>query len=431
MSIDADITHVSAANGAVTRLSPALDFEEKLAIVGAFSGLLEHATEDLDLAVENITRRLEALMGGAVDLHASPLREAWDLRDVVSTSTQGQLSRLGALRHKKQVVLYGPPGTGKTYEAKELADRLIRFEAVRRWGVEDYLRMRERLGELVRVQVRRRQLHGGYSYEDFVVGLRVAEHGVTEAYRGDLLQLIDEMRASRVTSPDPAPLPWVLILDEINRTDLSRLLGEAFSALDDRNAAIDLPSVGGHVVEPLRLPDDLYIIGTMNLIDQSVEQFDFALRRRFLWLHSGFRAPMIPLILKERWEAMDRVAKPWLREHGWERISGDMERLAQRAAALNEAVHASPLLGEEYELGHTYFFDVATFLSEDARLRLGAGTVDGYLWTSDGRPLGPLVDLWTHSLQPLLVEYLSGLDATARDRQMHELEAVFLAPAAA
>ena len=88
---------------------------------------------------------------------------------------------------------------------------------------------------------------------------------------------------------DPEPLPWVLILDEINRTDLSRLLGEAFSALDDRDAQIDLPAVGGHAVDPFKLPDDLFLIGTMNTIDQSVEQLDFAMRRRFFWLHSGFR----------------------------------------------------------------------------------------------------------------------------------------------
>ena len=138
------------------------------------------------------------------------------------------------------------PGTGKTFEAKALADRLIRNEAIRRWGPVEYLRNRERVSELVRRQVRRRQLHQAYSYEDFVIGLRVAENGETEPYRGDLLQLIDEIRQTRVTSMDPEPLPWVLILDEINRTDLSRLLGEAFSALDDRDAQIDLPAVGGH-----------------------------------------------------------------------------------------------------------------------------------------------------------------------------------------
>jgi len=399
--------------------------DDRLAVVSAFGSIAE--SEDLDIAFETVRGRLEALVGD-VDFHASPLREAWDLSDRALGFTSRGLPRLAALRHKRQVVLYGPPGTGKTFEAKHLAERLIRYEAMQRWGVENYLRMRERLGEIVRAQVRRRQLHAGYSYEDFVVGLRVAENGETEPYRGDLLQLIDEMRAARVTSPDPAPLPWVLILDEINRTDLSRLLGEAFSALDDRGAAIELPSVGGHRVDALKLPDDLYVIGTMNLIDQSVEQFDFALRRRFLWLWSGFRAEMIPQVLRERWEAMDRTQRPWLSRHPWDELAPDVMRLAERASALNQAVDSSPLLGSDYELGHTYFFDVAEFIADDPRLRFGSDGIGRYLWDEDGQPLGPLVDLWSHSLQPLLLEYLSGLDAVARDRQMQELESVFLAP---
>jgi 5-methylcytosine-specific restriction enzyme B len=407
---------------------PALSDEDKLAIAGAFADLLPGPVSDLDQAVGMVHERLAALVG-EVDFNASPLREAWDVSDEGAEVASGGLTRLAALRHKKQVVIYGPPGTGKTYEAKGLADRLIHYEAARRWGVETYLRSRERLAEIARVQVRRRQLHAGYSYEDFVVGLRVAEDGMTEAYRGDLLQLIDEMRAARLSSPDIEPLPWVLILDEINRTDLSRLLGEAFSALDDRGAAIDLPSVGGHRVDALKLPDDLYVIGTMNLIDQSVEQFDFALRRRFLWIHSGFRAPMIPRVLEGKWRALFTSDRPWLEAHPWERVQPDIERLADRAAALNAAICHSPLLGEEYEMGHTYFFDIATLLADDPALRLHGATLDGYLWSGDGQPRGPLLDLWTHSLQPLLVEYLSGLDAGARDREMHGLATVFTAPA--
>ena len=405
-----------------------LSVDEKLAVAGAFGDLLSDSElRDVDVAVELIRDRLGALRGD-VDLLTSPLREAWDVRDTGLSEAGVGLSRLGALLHKRQVVLYGPPGTGKTFEAKQLADRLIRYEAARRWGVENYLKMPERIGELVRMQVRRRQLHAGYSYEDFVVGLRVAESGETEPYRGDLLQLIDEMRAARVTSPDPAPLPWVLILDEINRTDLSRLLGEAFSALDDRNAAIELPSVGGHRVDALKLPDDLYVIGTMNLIDQSVEQFDFALRRRFLWLWSGFRPEMIPLVLEQRWRGLDRGRRPWLNNHPWDLVRPDVGRLAQRAAALNDAVRNSPLLGAEYELGHTYFFDVADFIADDPHLRLPDRSPGRYLWDESGEPLGPLVDLWSHSLQPLLVEYLAGMEAGARDRQLRELESVFLAP---
>ncbi len=229
---------------------------EKHAIADAFGSLAPDETrDDVDQTLFAVRARLGALHAAGtialphgVDYHTQPLCETWDAGEL--GRHRDGLSHLDALRHKQQVVLYGPPGTGKTFEAKALADRLIRGEAIRRWGPVAYLQQRERVSELVRQQVRRRQLHQAYSYEDFVIGLRVAENGETEPYRGDLLQLIDEIRQARVTSMDLAPLPWVLILDEINRTDLSRLLGEAFSALDDRDAQIDLPAVGGHVVEP-------------------------------------------------------------------------------------------------------------------------------------------------------------------------------------
>jgi 5-methylcytosine-specific restriction protein B len=409
--------------------------EEKHAIADAFGSLAaDEDRDDVDHTLFAVRARLEQLAAAGtislphgVDYHAEPLCETWDAGEL--GRGRSGMSHLDALRHKKQVVLYGPPGTGKTFEAKALADRLIRGEAMRRWGPVESLQRRERVSELVRQQVRRRQLHQAYSYEDFVIGLRVAENGETEPYRGDLLQLIDEIRQARVTSMDPEPLPWVLILDEINRTDLSRLLGEAFSALDDRDAQIDLPAVGGHAVDPFKFPHDLYLIGTMNTIDQSVEQLDFAMRRRFFWLHSGFRRHVIPAVLRARWEALDEGARPWIARHPWDALEPDVAQLADHAAALNHAIAESPLLGPDYELGHTYFFDVVGFVADQPRLRSTATAPGHYLWDAEGRPAPALVDLWSHSMEPLLADYLSGLDGGARDAHLRELASVFLAPA--
>ena len=409
--------------------------EEKHAIADAFGSLArDEDRDDVDRTLYAVRAQLEQLAAAGtislphgVDYHAEPLCETWDAGEL--GRGRSGMSHVDALRHKKQVVLYGPPGTGKTFEAKALADRLIRGEAMRRWGPVEYLQQRERVSELVRKQVRRRQLHQAYSYEDFMIGLRVAENGETEPYRGDLLQLIDELRQARVTSTDPEPLPWVLILDEINRTDLSRLLGEAFSALDDRDGQIDLPAVGGHAVDPFKLPDDLYLIGTMNTIDHSVEQLDFAMRRRFFWLHSGFRRHVIPAVLRARWEALDQAARPWLARHPWDALEPDVVQLADHAGALNHAIAESPLLGPDYELGHTYFFDVVGFVADQPRLRSAATAPGHYLWDADGRPAPALIDLWSHSMEPLLADYLSGLDGGARDAHLRELASVFLAPA--
>jgi 5-methylcytosine-specific restriction enzyme B len=129
-------------------------------------------------------------------------------------------------------------------------------------------------------QVRRIQLHQACSYEQFIGGLKLTENGteLEEGYLPELVREIDETREKH--NDDLAPLPWVLILDELNRTDLSRLLGEAFSVLDDRDTPIDLAGLGDDQERrTLSLPEDLFLVGTLNLIDQSVEQPDFARTR--------------------------------------------------------------------------------------------------------------------------------------------------------
>ena len=79
-----------------------------------------------------------------------------------------------------------------------------------------------------------------------------------------------------------------LSLDEINRVDLARLFGEAFSCIENRNESIDLPYKIDGVKLKLTVPDNLYILERLNEIDFSLERLDFALRRRFLWFKRGY-----------------------------------------------------------------------------------------------------------------------------------------------
>lgn len=388
----------------------------KQQIVEAFRGeFLEEdgAPEDLDEQLLHIRGALEDLGvqpdldGGTIDFYFPPLNGIWK----PDADGEEGASDLSLLLHKKHLVFYGPPGTSKTHRTRALAESLIRRAALEKWGAKRFFAEQDRVGELVDENVEWVQLHPGFGYEEFIRGLRL--DGDRTVYApGLLLRLVERM----VARGDDR-LPVVLVLDEINRTDLSRMFGEAFSLLENRGSSATLPGIdaGGDAVA-LELPDDLYVIGTMNLIDQSVEQMDFALRRRFLWRPCGFEPGPIVEVNRERWS--DHAP----RRYGWDRAEEDVGRLAERAEALNREIAASHHLGEQYELGHTYYFDAAfligTWLQGRKQLR------GGVLWRKPGKPQKPLEDLWALSLEPVLAQYLEGIDPTAAREEIERLRDV-------
>ncbi len=134
--------------------------------------------------------------------------------------------------------------------------------------------------------MRRLRLHPAYSYEEFTRGPRL-RGGKTVYEDGYLMRLVREIKDEPVRDGEK-PLPWVLMLDELNRAGLSRVFGEAFSVLEDRDSPVDLPGAEPAGPPPtLPLPGHLFVIGTMNPIDQSLEQIDFAPRRHFPWQRSS------------------------------------------------------------------------------------------------------------------------------------------------
>jgi len=159
-----------------------------------------------------------------------------------------------AIRRKGQAVLYGPPGTGKTYVAEHLAKHLI-------GGTDGF-------SDLV-------QFHPAYAYEDFIQGIRPQsddDGGLRyPLVPGRFLEFCERAESRRGTC--------VLIIDEINRANLSQVFGELMYLLEYRSRSIPLAG-GGR----LRIPKNVLIIGTMNTADRSIALVDHALRRRFAFL---------------------------------------------------------------------------------------------------------------------------------------------------
>ena len=149
------------------------------------------------------------------------------------TLNEEGFSEIQGLQYKKAIILYGPPGTSKTHSAKRLSKALITDHYLAKpANVKSYF---EREIDITENRIHRLQLHTNYTYEDFVAGYQLVANK-TKVVKGKLFEI------SKAAREDD--LPHVLILDEINRVDLSRLFGEVFSALEDREQDIDCQLVG-------------------------------------------------------------------------------------------------------------------------------------------------------------------------------------------
>jgi 5-methylcytosine-specific restriction enzyme B len=177
------------------------------------------------------------------------------------------------LREKRQIVLYGPPGTGKTYLAQALAE---------------YFSTRGGTSELV-------QFHPSYAYEDFFEGYRPVPSiggGVQfEIKPGPLRRIADAARKDSGS-------PFILIIDEINRANLAKVFGELYFLLEYRDHSIALQ----YSDEEFTLPQNLFVIGTMNTADRSIALVDAAMRRRFYFVELAPGAEPIKGLLS-RWLA--------------------------------------------------------------------------------------------------------------------------------
>ena len=219
---------------------------------------------------------------------------------------------LGALHETRNIVLQGPPGTGKTWLAKRLAYALV--------GAQD--------AEAVDVV----QFHPTLSYEDFVRGWRPAGEGKLALVDGVLLQAAARARAA-------GDRPVVLVIEEINRGNPAQAFGEMLTLIEAtmRETPMRLAYMREREA-PFALPDNLYLIGTMNVADRSLALVDLALRRRFAFFD-------LEPSLNGAWKAHCRA-------RGMPDEFAD--HVAARLGALNDAIAGERALGPNFRVGHSY-----------------------------------------------------------------------------
>ena len=189
---------------------------------------------------------------------------------------------IDGLKDKRQAIFQGPPGTGKTYVAKRIAE----------W-------CQEHGGEFEIVQ-----FHPSYSYEDFVEGFRPTLTAGGQAgfklAKGPLRRIAEKAE----NHPDST---FILVIDEINRGNVAKVLGELYFLLEYRNDKVSLQYSG----EKFSLPENLWFIGTMNTTDRSIALVDAALRRRFYFFGFFPDEPPVQGML-ERWLEVNNPEAKWV-----------------------------------------------------------------------------------------------------------------------
>lgn len=282
------------------------------------------------------------------------------------------------------LILTGAPGTGKTYLAKQIAAQMILGKDYDEEVASEKEKMEEQYGFV--------QFHPSYDYTDFIEGLRPIENNGNISFQrkdGIFMNFCRRaLKAYNNATDKENPPKYVFVIDEINRGELSKIFGELFFCIDHgyRGEAGKVKTQYNNLWKEDKfgdsdfffIPKNVYIIGTMNDIDRSVESMDFAMRRRFAFKEVKAEDNM------EMLKANEALAPFY-------------DKIEERMNNLNLCILTIQGFTTAYQIGAAYFLKMTNYLVD--------GKVEDQSW----------MNLWENHLYGLLFEYLRGLPNAEED----------------
>ncbi len=313
--------------------------------------------------------------------------------DKITKNIFNQMETL--LNFKKQIILYGPPGTGKTYLAKKFVEKQAPKENDSKFIT----------------------FHPSYSYEDFIEGIKpkidentkqikfevedgifkklckeafnkLMEHtGITNKWIEELPILNEDEKRAVKDKLNNAP-KYYLIIDEINRGDISKIFGELITLLEsdkrlfsENEVIVELP----YSKTKFGVPPNLYIIGTMNTADRSIALIDIALRRRFGFIEIMPSYAVLLNNLLSEYKDIEKENEAIAKIENWQvEELIDIRKLAIKVLfELNRQIES--YYDRDHRIGHSYLLKLKGLENEEA--------------------IRQLQYVWYHEILPLFQEY--------------------------